>query len=157
MPRHHIFLSRHHPGTTSASLAFARAFVRPLAAFMLPVMIVTLVLTLQQLPIEVMLYAAAPAAVALAASWTIFRLQTTLAEIHVRPGAAAARTVWETLASPRMLRWEPILDLRRTRRSLELSLGHATYELHDDRWPDADGLLAALQAARDHALTAPDA
>lgn len=110
-------------------------------------MIAGLIAVLQGYPALAYLTIGFPLALAIAVGWTFFRMHATLAEVHVRPGQAAVRTVWETLRN-RPLRWIPIFELRTSRTNLTLALGDAAYELDRRAWPEADTLLDALKMAR---------
>jgi len=126
---------------------YARSIVRPLAVCMLPVMLGGLVTVLQGYPALAYLIVGFPVALLAALGWTFFRMHAILAEVHVRPGEAAVRTVWEYLrAHP--LRWAPIYELRSAQTTLTLALGDAAYELDRTAWPEADTLLDALRVAR---------
>ena len=143
----YIFTSTSHPGTAPWQWVYARAVVRPLAVCMLPVMVAGLATVLQGYPALAYLTVGFPAAIIVAAGWTFFRMHALIAEVYVRPGEAAVRTVWETLRA-RPLQWMPIFELRAARSTLTLALGDAAYELNRTAWPNADTLLNALKAAR---------
>ena len=146
-PDSQTFYSTAHPAGTSASLVWARALVLPLATAMLPVMIVTLVAALEGLNLLPFLLFGFPGAIVAATLWTRYRLALTPAEIHVREGEAALRTVAEVLRHGR-LAWRPVFDLRKTRTTFIIALGRTQYELDDADWPDVRTLLEALQRAR---------
>ena len=143
----YTFTSTAHPGTAPWQWVYARAVVRPLAVCMLPVMLGGLATVLQGFPALAYLIIGFPAAIIVAVGWTFFRMHALLAEVYVRPGEAAVRTVWETLRA-RPLRWMPIFELRAAPSTLTLALGDAAYELHRTAWPEVDTLLDTLQAAR---------
>ena len=143
----YLFKSQAHPGDATAQVVYGRALVRPLGVCMVPIMIGSLVTVLQGLPALTYLTVGFPAALLLAVLWTLFQMQATVVEIFVRPGAAAVRTVWESLRA-RPLRWMPIFELREASTTLTLALGDTTYELDRAAWPDADALLDTLKAAR---------
>lgn len=87
-----------------------------------------------------------PIAIALATVWTHFTLSRTIAEVGLRPGQAAFRSVYDVLLD-RPYEWKPVLNVRTTSWHVELSAGRTTYELQADRWPDYDALRdAALQS-----------
>lgn len=114
---------------------------------MTPIMVGAAATVLQGLPALAYLIIGFPAALLVAALWTLFRMQATVAEIYVRPGAAAVRTVWDCLRA-RPLRWTPIFELRAAATTLTLALGDTTYELDRAAWSEADSLLETLRAAR---------
>ena len=142
-----LFYSTAHPAGTSAGLVWARALVRPLAAALLPVMVVTLVAALEGAGLLPFLWGGFPGAIAAAMLWTRYRLAQTPAEIHVRGAEAALRTVTDVLRHGR-LTWRPVLDLRKTQTTFVIALGRTHYELDDADWPDVRALLDALQRAR---------
>lgn len=144
---HRVFRSTAHPDTASLAAVYARAVVRPVAACMLPLMVVTLVDVLQGLPVLRYLVFAYPVALGVAGIVAAFRIRTTPAEIHVAPDSAAVRTVWECLVTA-PLRPAPVVDLRRTKDGFVVAIGHTTYEERDRHWPDVDALLDALTTAR---------
>lgn len=146
---HAVFRSRRYPGSQSRAWVVASYIVEPLAMCMLPVMIGALIAVLEGYPVLPFLTVGFPLALVLAMTWTVFQVFGTIAEVHVRPGAAAVRTVSEALRSPPPpLVWKPIFELRTASSMIVVALGDATYELPRQQWPEADALLDALQAAR---------
>ncbi len=143
-----IFRSVEHPGSAPPALVYGRALVTPIGVCLLPVMIGALVAALQGYPALSYLLVGFPGAIAVAMLWTHYRLRTTLAEIRVRPDAAALRTVWEC-AREEPLRWMRVLDLRTNRSAIEATVGRGTYALRTARWPEHEALLEALRQARD--------
>lgn len=130
----------------------ASYIVHPLAVCMLPVMIGALIAVLEGYPVLPFLTVGFPLAMILAMTWTVFQVFGTIAEVHVRPGAAAVRTVSEVLRSPSpSLMWKPIYELRKASSMIVVALGDATYELPRRQWPETDTLLDALRAARQQA------
>lgn len=96
-----------------------------------------------------------PAALLIATLWTHFHLRRTLAEIRVREGAAALRTVAECLWSSSPPAWQPVHDLRTTGTVIQTSIGHQAYELPHAEWPDHEALLSALKQVRHSARRVP--
>lgn len=143
-----VFKSIHHPGSSSPSLVFARNFVRPLAACMLPVMILTLVDVLRGYPALPYLIWGFPLATAIALVWTSFRMRTTAAEIAVSGAVAGIRTVFDVARRAPLDAGEPVLDVRKSRHHFEFALGGSSYEFADREWPELPELLEALRAAR---------
>lgn len=80
-----------------------------------------------------------PAAIALATVWTRFSLSRTVAEIALRPGQAALRSVYDVLQD-RPLSWEPIYKVRATSWNTEVSVGRTTHVLQPKDWPDYEAL-----------------
>jgi len=145
------FRSTLHPGQMPRRWAYTLALIRPLMLCMLPVMVAALLAVLQGFPALVYLTVGFPVAALVAMVWTLFRMQTALAEIHVRPGAAAVVTVWRAAGSQQKLVWQPIYEIRSHAKEVSFGLGDASYELDRSRWPEADALIHALRAAR-HAV-----
>ena len=142
-----LFYSTAHPAGTPASLVWARALVRPLAAALVPVMLVTLAAALEGASLLPFLLGGFPVATVAAMLWTRYHLAQTVAEIHVREREAAVRTVAEVLGHGR-LAWRPVLDLRKTKTTFVVALGRTQHEFDDADWPDVRHLLDALQRAR---------
>lgn len=147
-PAHAVFRSTHHPGGAPSALIYGHALVRPLGACMIPVMIGITTAVLEQLSILPYLTWGVPAAMLTAIGWTRFRLGTTVAEVHVRTGQAAVRSVHDCLWSHAPLIWDPIHDLRKGSDALYLTVGWETYALPYAEWPDHQALLDELQSAR---------
>jgi hypothetical protein len=113
-------------------------------------MIGALIAVLEGVPVLPFLTVGFPLALVLALAWTLFRVFGTIAEVHVRPGAAAVRTVSEVLRAPSASpTWKPIFELRADATMLVLALGDATYELPRRQWPEADVMLNTLRTARE--------
>lgn len=143
------FRSLEHPGGLSRRWTFARRLVGPLATCFLPLMIGALVAVLQTYDALPFLTIGFPLALALAAAWTFYRMHATPAEVFVRPGTAAVRSVWAAAEPERGLHWRPIYELRFDPSTITAGIGDAAIEFDRRFWPDADALLTALHAARD--------
>lgn len=142
-----IFRSKFHPGDTSWHWTFARWYVTPLSMCILPVMIGALMAVLQGYPALIFLTVGAPLGIGLAALWTQMRIYTTLAELHIRPGAVALRTVWESLRDD-ALRWYPIFELRDSPTTISVAVGDFSQDLPKWAWPQPEAILSSLKAAR---------
>ena len=149
LPGRASFHSLEHPGGLSRRWTFARRLVAPLATCFLPLMIGALVAVLQTYDALPFLTIGFPLALALAAAWTFYRMHATPAEVHVRPGMAAVRSVWAAAGPERRLQWRPIYELRFDPSTITAGIGDAAYEFDRQSWPEADALLTALHAARD--------
>ena len=147
------FKSHAHPGAASWHLTYTRALVRPVAVCLLPVMVATLTAALQGFVVQPYVWGGAGAALGLASLWTTFRLQRTVAEIHVAGGEAAVRSVWDCVRTVPPA-WEPVFDLRDYRSWCFATVGLSSYELEAADWPDYDALRDALKEARDAAAWA---
>lgn len=143
-----VFTSRHHPEGAPSALVYGQALIRPLGACMIPVMLGATSAVLQQLPVLPYLTWGTPAALVAAIAWTRFHLGITPAELHIRTGQAAVRSVYDCLWSSSPLIWEEIHDIRQGSDALYLTLGWETHTLHYADWPDHRALLDALQSAR---------
>lgn len=143
-----VFTSAAHPEGQPWALVYAGALIKPLGACMLPVMIVTLVAVLEQQPVLPYLMWGFPGALALASLWTRFRLSRTPAEVHVRAGQAAVRSVHECLQTDPPLIWQRILEIRDGSSALFVTLGLDTYTFRHDEWPQHPELMKALKRAR---------
>lgn len=141
------FASTQHPQGAGAALVYGRALVLPLAACVVPVMLLTLAAALQGRFLAPYLYGGWPAAFLLAVVWTRLRLARTPAEVRVRSDAAALRTVLDC-ALGRPPRWQRVFDLRQAPASVEMALGRDAYELRHEDWPEHEALLTALRRAR---------
>ena len=141
------FVSAQHPQGAPAALVYGRALASPLAACVVPIMLLTLAAALQGRFLTLYLYGGLPAALLLAVAWTRLRLARTPAEVRVRSDAAALRTVYDC-ARGRPPRWKRVFDLRQAPASVEVAIGRDTYELRHTDWPEHEALLAALRRAR---------
>lgn len=126
--------------------AFSRAVVRPVAACMLPVMILTLVAALEGLPILPYVIWAAGGALLIASLWTSFGLRRRIAEIRVDDEWAYVRSVSDVV-SDRHGRSERVIDVRDYGTWASVTIGLTTYELDGSSWLNFDGLLEALRRA----------
>lgn len=87
-----------------------------------------------------------PAAIGLATVWAHFSMARTTAEIRLRSGQAALRSVYDVLRD-RPLDWEPIYNVRTTSWNTELSVGRSTHELMPKQWPEYESLSEAAKHA----------
>lgn len=145
------FTSDAHPQSMPWGVVYGRALVRPIAACMLPVMILTLVAVLEGVQILPGLFWASGGALLVASAWTSFRLQREVAEIRVRSDLACVRTVWEVLNEP-CAEWQQVLDVRDYGTWAHVTVGFASYELDRGRWNRygemVDALRVSARAAR---------
>lgn len=139
------FRSEAHPESLPWAVVYGRALVRPIAACMLPVMILTLVAVLEGVQILPGLFWASGAALLVASAWTSFRLQRDVAEIRVGADLACVRTVWEILNEPRA-EWQQVLDVRDYGTWAHVTVGYASYELDRERWSRYKEMVDALKA-----------
>lgn len=145
------FRSAAHPDGRSAAHMHGRALVRPLAACMLPVMIVTLVAVLEGRRVLPALAAASVGALLLSSAWVHFQLRRTPAAIYVTDGYAAVRSVWHVLQGQRSgLDWMPVLDVRERSSGVRATIGYESFALDEADWPDHGRLIDALVNALHH-------
>jgi hypothetical protein len=142
-----IFRSTGHHGDASLPLAFGRALVPPIALIMSTLMVFTLVGVLTGQRILAFVVVGYPAGLVAASLWAAFRIRSTVAEIRVFDGFVSVRTTWDSASGAPDV-WQPVVDLRKSRRTLYLTAGLTSYELSDDEWPELQELLEALQRAR---------
>ncbi len=138
------FTSEAHPRSLPWAVVYGQALVRPIAACMLPVMILTLVAVLEDVQILPGLLWASGAALLTASAWTSFRLQREAAELLVSSETACVRTVWEVLNGVRA-EWQQVLDVRDYGTWAHVTIGFASYEIDRERWVRYDELIAALK------------
>jgi hypothetical protein len=142
------FRSDLHPGDVAAPVAFGHFLVRPIAATMVPAMLVGLVLVLQQQdPLPYVLWSF-PLALALAGIWTWFRIRSVIVEFVVTRNGAAALTVMEAVHSRSRPHIQRVFDARAVARGAQVTVGHATYTLETEHWDDLAELLKSLTAAK---------
>ena len=142
----YCFQSNSHPRGASAALVYSRAMVPPLAATLVPLMLLALAAVLMGGRIWPHFFWMAPPALALSWGWARFQLGRVIAEVCVRPGqgAAAVRSIHEVLAGTTP-QWHRAARLRLERRALRLDLGDTSYRLLLDRWEQAEDLRNALR------------
>lgn len=141
------FTSTHHPGDQSWTRVVGRALVRPIAATVLPVMIVVTTRALQLGVVWPYVAWGLPMALLAASAWTRFKLGHQIAEIRLQPGQAAVRSVHDVLVDNR-IEWQSLHDVRVTARSLTVSVGWTAFELKGANWPRFEDLQNGLEAAR---------
>lgn len=142
-----VFRSVHHPGNDPLPFVYAQALVRPIGFCMLPVMIITTVEMLRTNPVLPYLIWGAPAALIIASVWTRFQLGYTIAEVRVRSGRAALRSVHDYLRGipPE---WKFIHNVRKDSFGVVVSVGWTTHTLRNDSWPEHRALHDSLQQAQ---------
>lgn len=147
------FKSTHHPEGRPWGLVYTRFLARPLGMCTVPLMIGATTSALLGKSVWAYLVWGLPAAILLATIWTRFSMARTVAEVALRPGQAAFRSVYDVLLN-RSREWAPIFDVRTTSWDTELSVGRTTYTLHPKQWPEYDALQdAARQSFRPQTRT----
>lgn len=101
---------------------------------------------LQGQPVWLYLAWGFPAALLVATFWAHFTLRRTIAEIQLRSGQAAVRSVQDVL-SGQSSTWHPLFKVRTTPWHTEVSVGWNTYELAPRDWPEYEELRDAAREA----------
>ena len=148
------FVSRAHPRSLPFGIVYGRAIVRPIAACMLPVMILTLVAVLEGLQIFPGVLWGTAAAFVAASAWTSFRLHRELAEIRIHSETACMRTVWDVLQDA-PADWRPVLDVRDYGSWAHASVGDASFEIERDQWPEYREMISVFKRSA-HAAYLPE-
>lgn len=142
------FKSLDHPGHRLWPAVYGLSLVQPLAACMLPVMILTLVGVLEGMPILPYALWAAGAAVALASAWTSFQMRRKLAEIVVDDEWVRTRSIWD-VARGRSAPSMRVLDVRDYGSWALITVGLTSHTVERQDWSEYDSLVSALIAARE--------
>jgi len=103
----------------------------------------------------------APLAYAAAAGWSLYELQRRPAEIVIRGGFAAVRSVWDVArhrdpAADEELRLYRIFPPNRVDGELSVGIGHQVYTLRPGEWPKFGTLKEALHTAAMTFATTPE-
>lgn len=141
-----MYKSTHHPDDTPRGVVFTQALARPLGVCTVPIMIGATASALQGNPIWAYLTWGLPAALLVATLWAHFTLRRTVAEIRLRSGQAAVRSVQDVL-NDRPPQWHPLFKVRATTWYLEVSLGWNTYEFRPKQWPEYNELTESARQA----------
>ncbi|PSQ95770.1 MAG: hypothetical protein BRD55_09060 [Bacteroidetes bacterium SW_9_63_38] len=149
------FESIHHPGDAPAPLIYARRLAGPIGACAVPVMIGATVAALQGQPVWMYTVWGLPGALGVASAWTRFALSATPAELHLRAGQCAVRSVLDVLRN-RAPDWHVLYGVEESAMELKLLLGWSTRICRRQDWPRFEQLRNGVQqAARPHANTTP--
>jgi hypothetical protein len=147
------FHSTNHPGDRPTAHVVSKALVRPLAALAVPLMAGTTAAVLTGQSVTLALVVGMPLVMASATVYAHFRLGQTPAELCLRPGEAAVRSVRDVLyRTPR--RWQPLYDARIDATETTLTIGWRTVRCQQAAWPAHDALQDAVRRAR-RPLTPP--
>jgi hypothetical protein len=149
------FYSVDHPNGMPAGMVYAQWIVTPLGACTLPIMIGATASALEGNPIWGYLVWGFPAALVAATLWSHFALVTTPAELHLRSGQCAIRSVADVLRD-RPLRWSNLYDVSVSTDRIEISLGWTTRLCRREDWPEFAELRdASNQAVQAHLSSSP--
>lgn len=141
-----VFKSRSHPKGRPRGIVYTQALIRPIGACTAPLMIGATAAALQGQPVWGYLVWGLPAALLVATLWTHFRLSSTTAELHVRPGEIAIRSIQDVLVD-RPLSWHPLHRVRSAPEYTEISVGWNTHICRRSDWPQYEQLRDATQQA----------
>ncbi len=125
---------------------FARAYTRPLPAVLLPLMIVSLAVALQDGNVTPFLTLYFPLAFAGCAAWALFWLYRRTVEVRLDGQGVCLRTAWE-VATDQPCRWHAVYGVRYGVPWIAFAWGHTAVELNETEWPEAPALLQALRTA----------
>lgn len=144
------FQSVHHPGEAPRALVLARAQAEPVALALLGVCVVAFVGMLTGAAVVGTLVWAVPLAYLLAASWAVYDLHRRPAEVVLRNGFGAVRSVWDVAwdrnEPASVVRLQPVFRPFRKDGQLHVGVGDAIYTLRPEEWPTYSALLDALRA-----------
>jgi hypothetical protein len=128
------FESIHHPGDAPSRLIYARQLAGPVGACTTPVMIGATVAALQGQSVWMYTVWGLPMALAVASAWTRFTLSVTPAEVYLRTGRCAVRSVLDVLRD-RPPNWNVLYGVEESASEVKLLLGWNTRVLRRREWP----------------------
>jgi hypothetical protein len=128
------FESIHHPGDVPGPLIYARRLAGPLGACTVPIMIGATVAALQGQSVWAFTVWGLPIALTLASAWTRFTLSATPAELHLRSGQCAVRSVLDVLRD-RPSDWHVLYGVEESATEVKLLLGWRTQICRRRAWP----------------------
>ena len=136
---------------------YTQALVKPIGACMAPLMIGATAAVLQEQEVWGYLVWGVPSALLLATLWTHFRLSSITAEIQIRPGQVAVRSIQDVLLG-RPPDWSPLHNVKASPNEVELSVGWTTHICRRANWAHHKSLIdvarQAIQAER-HSPSSP--
>lgn len=141
-----VFKSKNHPKGRPRTLVYTQALVQPIGACTAPLMIGATAAALQGRPAWGYLVWGFPVALFVATLWTHFYLSSTTAEVHLRSGQIAIRSIQDVLGD-RPLDWHPLHNVRATPDYTEISVGWSTQVCRREEWPEYEQLKTAAQQA----------
>jgi len=140
------FESTHHPGEASSPLVYARRLAGPLGTCTVPVMIGATVAALQGQSVWMYTVWGLPMALAIASAWTRFALSSTPAELHLRAGQCAIRSVLDVLRD-RPPDWHVLYGIEESATEMTFLLGWSTQVCRRREWPRFEELREASRHA----------
>lgn len=143
-----VFKSQYHPENLSKGLVYTKSLIKPIGACVAPLMIGATAAALKGQPVWGYLVWGFPSALLLATLWTHFRLSTTPAELYLRAGKVAVRSVQDVMLD-RAPSWNPLYNVRVSSGQTEISVGWNTRICRRSEWPQYQQLREAAQKAFD--------
>ncbi len=144
------FQSLSHPKGNTLAAVFGGRYVRPLAATMIPAMIVALVVVLQGGDVLAFVQWSFPVAMMIAAGWTWYRMRTVTVEIIVSPRGARALTAYEAVARRDRARMQRVFDVRVADAHVDVTIGLTSIRLYREEWGELTKLVDSLETARQY-------
>lgn len=141
-----VFKSVHHPEDQSSGRVYTETLVKPIGACLSPIMIGAAASALQGNPVIGYLLWGVPAALFIATLWTHFLLSSTPAEVHLRSGRVALRSIQDVVLD-RSPDWNPLYNVRVSPESVEISVRWTTRIFRPRNWPEYDRLREAAEQA----------
>ncbi len=133
-------------------LVVARAQAQPVAVALVTLLTVTFVVLMQGTPVLGTLIWAVPLAYSIAVGWSLYELHRKPAEVVVRGGFAAVRSVWDVARRPDPstdtdLQLFRVFPPNRIDGVLSAGIGHQVHAFRPEDWPAFSALKEALQTA----------
>lgn len=148
-----IYKSVYHPGEAPRALVVARAQAQPVGLALLGVFVVAFVGILRGEAVLGTLLWAVPLTYAAAAAWALYDLHRRPAEIVLRGGFGAVRSVWDVAwgreQPAESVRLQPVFRPFRKDGQLHVGVGDTIHTLRPDDWPKFSPLLDDLRATSD--------
>ena len=128
---------------------------RPLFVCLLPVMIVTLFLSLQEQPINWFLKSGTSIAVVCAIGWTLLQMARTPAEVSFRNDRVLIKTFLEASLQKKTSNWHYVIDVDIVRKDAAplvtaITYGHTAFEFKENEWDQIKELTKRLHEAQQH-------
>ncbi len=148
--RHYRFLESY-----TAARIFVNALSRPLVVCLMPVMICTLFLALQELQIGFFLKSGTSIAVLCATGWTFLQLGRTPAIVSFRNDRVLIKTFLEASLKPNTRKWDYVIDVKVIKNAATptvtaVTYGHTAFEFKEEDWANLKELTHYLFEAKRH-------
>lgn len=150
---HQTFRHLRYAGPQSFMRMFGGWVSKPLAMSLMPVMICTLFLALQEQQIGWFLKFGTSIAVLSAGSWTLLQLARTPALVSFRNERVRVTTFLEASLHPEKVKWDYVIDVQTTNQNTSpfvtaITYGHTAYEFKKHDWEELKLMSQLLQEAR---------